>query len=88
VQLHAVVIWTMQEILRCPFFRPINFVALFNKEIPPPFTPEVKNEFDTKYVPKAYLKTEAKDSFSDPSKPGVGQKFEDFTFKGESQLDR
>lgn len=77
-----------QEIMRTPFFRPINFAALFNKEIPPPFIPEVKNEFDTKYVPKAYLKTEAKDSFSDPTKAGVGQKFEDFTFKGDSALDK
>ena len=74
--------------MRSSFFRPINFERLLAKEIPPPFVPEVKNEFDTKYVPKAYLKTEAKDSFSDPSKAGVGQKFDDFTFKGESHLDR
>lgn len=77
-----------QDIRRTPFFRPINFEALVAKEIPPPFVPEVRNEFDTKYVPKAYLKTEAKDSFSDPTKAGVGQKFDDFTFKGETELDK
>ena len=32
--------------------------------------PDVKNEFDTKYVPKAYLKVEAKDSFAEAPKRG------------------
>ena len=37
------------------FFSTIDFDALLAKEIAPPFVPEVVNEFDTKYVPKAYL---------------------------------
>lgn len=74
------------EIMRTPFFSAINFEALLNKQIPPPFLPEVKNEIDTKYVPKAYLKAEAKDSFAEPVKNGDASNFEAFTFTGESAL--
>ncbi len=50
--------------------------------------PDVKNEFDTKYVPKAYLKAEAKDSFAEAPKKGEdGQNFEAFTFQGDSNFD-
>ncbi len=38
------------------------------QELPPPFVPDMKFEFDTKYVPKAYLKAEAKDSFTEAPK--------------------
>jgi serine/threonine protein kinase len=38
-----------QEIMDCEFFSTINFDALYDRKIPPPFTPEVINEFDTKY---------------------------------------
>lgn len=51
------------------------------------------NEFDTKYVPKAYLQAEAKDSFDEkPKRKGGGvdknPTFEAFTFAGEKALDK
>ncbi len=70
----------------------IDFDALYRREIPPPFAPEVANEFDTKYVPKAYLQAEAKDSFDEvpagSKKKGAAQQqnFEAFTFAGGSAL--
>lgn len=74
-----------QSIMRTAFFSTINFDALMRKEIPPPFTPEVANEFDTKYVPKTYLQAEAKDSFSEPGRKGeANPNFEAFTFAGDS----
>jgi serine/threonine protein kinase len=74
-------------IKRTAFFSTIDFDRLFRKEIPPPFTPEVANEFDTKYVPKAFLDAEAKDSFTEPRKKGDnGQNFEAFTFAGDGVL--
>lgn len=75
-----------QDIMDTPFFQPIDFSALLEKTLPPPFVPEVRDEVDTKYVPKAYLKAEAKDSIAEPSK-GEVPNFEAFTFSGESVLD-
>ncbi|RYH06814.1 hypothetical protein EON65_42430 [archaeon] len=74
------------------FFRVIDFEALFRRELVPPFQPEVVNEFDTKYVPRAYLQAEAKDSMDE--KPAGGKKknenvvFEQFTFAGEKAMDK
>jgi hypothetical protein len=79
-----------QEIMETDFFKTIDFDKLYRREIPPPFTPDVVNEFDTKYVPKVYLQAEAKDSL-DESKPkgkkGGNPVFEEFTFAGEKHLD-
>ena len=80
-----------QDIMESDFFKVIDFDKLFRREIPPPFVPEVVNEFDTKYVPKVYLQADAKDSIDE--KP-VGKRkndhnpvFEEFTFAGEKHLD-
>jgi len=81
-----------EEIMQTEFFRVIDFDALYRREIKPPFAPEVANELDTKYVPKAYLQAEARDS--DDGKPATksGKKdqlnFEQFTYAGENRLDR
>lgn len=75
-------------IMKTDFFRSIDFELLDQRKIKPPFKPDVDGELDTKYVPKAYLQTEAKDSFSEPAKRGEpNPKFEAFTFSGEKKLD-
>eukprot|EP01039_Chlorochromonas_danica_P011443 gene11443-12795_t len=82
-----------EEVKGSGFFRVINFDALFRREVTPPFIPEVVNEFDTKYVPKAYLQAEAKDSVDETAKKRSGKKkeqnpaFEQFTFSGDRSLD-
>ena len=43
------------EIMKSAFFSVIDFDKLLKREIKPPFTPEVVNEFDTKYVPKGNI---------------------------------
>lgn len=79
------------DIMNTAFFSVIDFDALYRREIPPPFTPEVQNEFDTKYVPKAYLQADAKESFDEkpaPKKRGEQKPvFEQFTFAGDRHLD-
>lgn len=77
------------DIMSSAFFSSIDFNALLRREIKPTYTPEVIDELDTKYVPKAYLQAEAKDSFDEkPKKKGeANPKFEAFTFKGGSALD-
>ena len=76
------------DIQKTDFFATIDFDKLYKKEIPPPFHPDVSNELDTKYVPKAYLQAEAKDSIAEPPKRGdVGANFEAFTFAGGDPMD-
>lgn len=76
-----------RDIMETGYFRPINFDLLMEKKVDPPYVPEVKGEVDTKYVPKAYLKDEAKDSFSEPPAKGTANpKFEAFTFQGDSNM--
>ena len=73
-----------KEIMETDFFKSIDFEALDRKELIPPFRPEVINEFDTKYVPKTYLQSEARDSLAEPIKRGEkATNFEAFTFQGE-----
>ena len=85
------------DIMAHPFFRTIDFDALLRMDITPPFQPEVKDELDTTYVPKAYLQTEAKDSIDEgkigPNGPtgaggagGQAPSFAQFTYAGESSL--
>ena len=50
-----------QGIKNSSFFSTIDFDKLYDKEITPPFKPDVTNEFDTKYVPKAFLDADAKE---------------------------
>jgi len=69
------------------FFSTIDFDKLLRREVVPPFTPEVTNELDTKYVPKAYLQAEAKDSMVEPRQKKKADKFEAFTFAGDKALD-
>jgi len=77
------------EIMESDFFKVINFDALYRRELAPPFAPEVVNEFDTKYVPKAYLQAEAKDSFTEKKNKKKNDQpvFDQFTFAGERHLD-
>jgi serum/glucocorticoid-regulated kinase 2 len=81
-----------EDIKRSDFFRVLDFGKLYRREIPPPFTPEVTNELDTKYVPKAYLQAEARDSEDKPAGGGKKKKdelnFEQFTYAGDRAMDR
>lgn len=70
-----------QEIKMSEFFMPLDFQKLIGREIEAPFKPEVSNEEDTKYVPKAYLAAKPEDSIDhSSSKQKHIQHFQDFTF--------
>jgi serum/glucocorticoid-regulated kinase 2 len=75
------------EIMKSPFFKSIDFDALYRREIEPPFKPEVIDEMDTKYVPSAMLQTEAKDSFVEAPKKGENLNFGGFTYMGSGATD-
>jgi serine/threonine protein kinase len=76
-----------QEIMSTAFFSTVDFVALYRREIKPPFEPEVVSEFDTKYVSKAHLSMDVHDVAEEQPKRGGDRRsmagFESFTFAGD-----
>ena len=81
-----------EQIMRHSFFASIEWEALMQRQMKPPFQPDVTNEQDTKYVPSAYLKLEAKDSIVKPTPGGAGASargnWDEFTYSGESALNK
>jgi len=79
------------QIMGHPFFASIDWDELIRRESSPPFRPDVSNEQDTKYVPSAYLKLEAKDSIVKPAPGAAGAsargQWDDFTYVTGSPMD-
>jgi hypothetical protein len=78
------------DIKTSAFFSVIDFDKLFKKDIISPFKPDVSGALDTKYVPKAYLEAEPRDSVSEAdharSMKRGGDNFVAFTFAGDSTV--
>ncbi|GMH86655.1 hypothetical protein TrVE_jg10699 [Triparma verrucosa] len=68
------------------FFSSIDWDKLFAKEIRPVYIPDVSNELDCKYVPKTYLRAEAKDSICQKMKGDDKLDFQEFTYAGEQSV--
>ncbi len=45
-----------------PFFSSIDWDAILEKKIKPPFTPKIKSEFDTRYIDPEFTSCTPKDS--------------------------
>jgi RAC serine/threonine-protein kinase len=45
-----------------PFFSTIDWNAILEKKIKPPFTPKIKSEFDTRYIDPEFTSCTPKDS--------------------------
>lgn len=73
------------EIKQHPFFKDINWDAIYNKTIPAPFIPKLKDELDTSYFDEEFTSQPPVDSFQDSSNLGesVQKEFEGFTFTGD-----
>lgn len=67
--------------------RDIDFDKLMKRELEPPFNPKIRNEMDTKFIPKNYNHLEAKDSITEVKGPITEKaEFKGFTYAGESHL--
>lgn len=71
------------EIKQHPFFSPIDFELLMNKQLTPPFIPDVAGEDDTRNISEAFLKETALDEDDDsPISEFSTSAFEGFTYLG------
>ena len=48
-----------------PFFSTIDWNAILEKKIKPPFTPKIKSEFDTRYIDPEFTSCTPKDSYAE-----------------------
>ena len=70
-----------KDIIESEFFSSIDFSLLYKRQIQPPFLPEVTSPMDTRYVPRAYLFADARDSIAEVPKPEPAPNtFSDFTY--------
>jgi serine/threonine protein kinase len=53
----------VEDIKSHPFFKEIQWDAIYNKKIRPPFVPKLKSESDTKYIDSEFLSELAYDSY-------------------------
>jgi len=73
-------------IMQTAFFSVFDFEKVYNREIVPPFKPDVANELDTTYIPEVYLEEAPKDSYvkSNRNAAKVDSNFDEFAFNGEA----
>jgi hypothetical protein len=67
------------------FFSEINFKQLYDREVAPPFVPELKNDFDLRYIPRTVKEQTTGESFSEEKRgirPGTKTNinFENFSY--------
>jgi hypothetical protein len=72
------------------WFTGLDWDKLFAKEVSPPWTPDVKNVMDFKYVPKRLQAADARDSEIEDgtgaAEVSAGAKWDEFTFVQKSKL--
>ena len=76
----------LEELKGHKFFSSIEWEKLLKKEVRPVYIPDVSNELDCKYVPKTYLRAEAKDSIVAAAEKADKLDFQEFTYAGETSV--
>jgi serine/threonine protein kinase len=74
-----------------PWFADLDWDLLSKRELPPPWTPDVKDAMDFKYVPKRLQVADARDSEIEDGtgaeEVSAANKWDEFTFVQKSKLD-
>ena len=68
------------------FFSDTEWDKLLKRDVKPIYIPDVSNELDCKYVPKTYLRAEAKDSIVARSAKTDKLDFQEFTYTGDGVM--
>ncbi len=72
----------INDIKTHPFFKNIDWVAIYNKKIKPPFIPKVSSDTDTKYVDSEFTNCTPTDSYT----AGESLNENDNPYKGKKKL--
>ncbi len=77
----------LEDIQSHPFFKNIDWEAIFKKKIKPPFIPKISSDFDTKYIDTEFTSCTPTDSYT----PGdsLSEKenpYEEFSYNADSTL--
>jgi serine/threonine protein kinase len=77
------------DIINHPWFSIVDWDALYERKIVPPFKPKLHGSEDTKYVDSEFTELEPVDSATGETILAGSQtgKWEGFTFEGKGQLD-
>ncbi len=83
----------LNDIKAHPFFKTIDWVAIYNKKIKPPFMPKLNSEIDTRYIDPEFTNCTPKDSYTkgdsldDIENPFVGFSHNDDQKKEDMNID-
>eukprot|EP00927_Polykrikos_kofoidii_P000185 TRINITY_DN1007_c0_g1_i1.p1 TRINITY_DN1007_c0_g1~~TRINITY_DN1007_c0_g1_i1.p1 ORF type:complete len:383 (-),score=72.94 TRINITY_DN1007_c0_g1_i1:90-1196(-) len=72
-----------EEVMAHPFFARIDWVAIQQRRVEPPFKPNLTQGTDTQYFDKAFVDLPVVNS----AEVGEGEHFEGFTYQGPSELE-
>jgi hypothetical protein len=54
----------LKDIKAHPFFKSIDWEAIYNKKIKPPFIPKIKSDVDTRYIDSEFTNCTPTDSYN------------------------
>jgi len=77
---------SVDDLKNSDFFSDMDWDKMLKREVKPIYIPDVSNELDCKYVPKTYLRAEAKDSIVARSAKNEKLDFQEFTYTGDNLM--
>lgn len=74
-----------EEIMNHPWYSIVDWDALYDKKVQPPFIPKLSSEIDTKYIDKEFTEMEAGET-PDESFMDKDEKWDGFTYQDDNKL--
>lgn len=79
----------VDHIKQHPFFASIDWDAILQKKIKPPFTPKIKSEYDTKYIDPDFTSCTPKDSVNEgESLENSNNPYDGFSYNNEKEIQK
>lgn len=77
----------VNDIKQHSFFKTIDWEAIYEKQIKPPFIPKIQNDLDTKYIDREFTDCSPKDSINvGDSLPNSQNPYNNFTYDSGDEI--